>query len=556
MRTGSPVAPSPELLAERLAPSGHVDAFTRDNLPPLSEWPLMLFDLPGLRISGRLNCTEELLDGTIARFGGDRPCLYDGEGWVWSYSELREHADRIAKVLVEDFGIVPGNRVLLRGPNTRWLVACWFGVLRAGAVAVTTMPLLRAGELSQIVESAAVDLALCDVRYVDELYRGAGNASRIVTYSDAAGTDNELGRRAAAKSGSFIVRPTSADDVALIAFTSGTSGRPKATMHFHRDVLAIADTFAAHVLRPRPDDVFIGSPPLAFTFGLGGLVVFPMRVGASSVLLERSSPAELFTAVDQRRASVLFTAPTAYRAALRDIERYRLASLRRCVSAGEALSAHTRAEFRAATGQQIIDGIGATEMLHIFIAAADGAIRPGAIGRPVPGFRAQVVDDAGWPVDAGVPGQLAVRGPTGCRYLADDRQREYVQHAWNLTGDTFIRDDDGYFWFQARSDDMIMTSGYNVAAPEVEEALLRHPLVAACGVIGVPDPDRGEIVKALVLLREGVEATERQARELQDFAKSQIAPYKYPRLVEFVSDLPFTSTGKLRRNVLRERRST
>ncbi|GAB2585291.1 aminobenozate:CoA ligase AmbL [Streptomyces capparidis] len=552
VRPQSP-APAAPAAPGGLSPSGHLDTFARDHLPPPAQWPVFLEDLPELRYPARLNCAEELLDGTVRRLGGHRPCLYDAAGRMWTYAELADRVERIARVLVEDLGVVPGNRVLLRGPNEPWLAACWLAAVRAGAVVVTTMPLLRAGELRTIARKARVDLALCADGYTDELLRAAVPGLRVVRY----GADSELARLAEEAKGGLPAAATAADDVALIAFTSGTSGEPKATMHFHRDVLAIADTFSAHVVRPRPDDLFTGSPPLAFTFGLGGLLVFPLRAGAAALLLERATPRELFTAVGTHRATVLFTAPTAYRAALREIDRYDLSSLRRCVSAGEALPADTWRAFHEATGHRVIDGIGSTEMLHVFISAADDDIRPGATGRPVPGFRARVVDGAGREVPDGVPGRLAVQGPTGCRYLADDRQRAYVQGGWNITGDTYVRDAEGYFWYQARSDDMIVTSGYNVAAPEVEQAVLRHPAVADCAVIGVPDPERGSVVKAVVVPAEGhmpgcAPAAEELAASIQARVKADIAPYKYPRLVEFVTELPLSSTGKLRRGVLRE----
>jgi 2-aminobenzoate-CoA ligase len=533
-----------------LSPSAHVDSFARDHLPPADQWPDLVFDLPELRYPRQLNCAAELLDRVVDRLGGDRPCLLDAAGAVWSYADLLARANRVARVLVEDLGIVPGNRVLLRGPNSPWLVACWFGAMKAGAVVVATMPLLRAAELATIGEMAKIDLALCDARYTADLIRAGVDGMRVVQYGGSAGGD--LFGTVASKPGDFATVPTAADDVAMIAFTSGTTGRPKAAMHFHRDLLAVADTFSAHVLRPEPDDVFAGSPPLAFTYGLGGLVLFPLRVGASVLLLEGATPPELFGAVGRHRVTLLCTAPTAYRAAVQKIAGYDLSSLRTCVSAGEALPAATWEAFRQATGIGIIDGIGSTEMLHIFIASSGADIRPGSTGKEVPGYRARVVDDAGDPVPAGQPGRLAVKGPTGCRYLDDERQKVYVQDGWNLTGDTYIQDADGYFWFQARSDDMIVSSGYNISGPEVENALLRHPAVEECGVVGVPDPDRGTIVKAYVVLVEGVPRTEETARGLQDFVKHEIAPYKYPRAVEFLDSLPRTNTRKLQRFKLRD----
>jgi 2-aminobenzoate-CoA ligase len=533
----------------QLSPSAHVDTFCRDNLPPPDQWPDLEFTLAALRYPDRLNCADQLLEATIAAHGAGRTCLLT-PGQRWSYGDLARNACQVARVLTEDLGLVPGNRVLLRGPNNPQLVACWFGVLKAGGVAVATMPLLRAGELSTICEIGQVTLALCDHRFTADLAAAQVPGMRIVSYG---GTDPaDLTQLASQKPGEFASVPTAADDVAMIAFTSGTTGRPKATMHFHRDVLAVADTFSEHVLRPTADDIFTGTPPLAFTFGLGGIVIFPMRAGAATLLLEKATPAELADHIAAHGVTVCFTAPTAYRAMIAAGKAAQLRGLRRPVSAGEHLPASTWQAFYDATGVKIIDGIGSTELLHIFISAADDEIRPGSTGRPVPGYRAAILDDAGKPVPDGEPGKLGVKGPTGCRYLADDRQRAYVSDGWNLTGDTYIRDADGYFWYQARSDDIIISSGYNIAGPEIEEALLSHPDVAECGVVGVPDAARGQIVKAFVVLREGTAAGQAKAAELQDFVKQRIAPYKYPRAVEFRPDLPRTNTGKLQRFRLRD----
>ncbi|MDN3351605.1 AMP-binding protein [Actinomadura sp. DC4] len=525
-----------------LSPSAHVDTFCRDRLPPLDRWPDLHFDLPELAYPERLNCAEELLDATVRRLGPDRPCLRTPTE-TWTYGDLLRRVDRLAWTLVEDHGLVPGNRVLLRGPNNPWLVASWLAVLKAGGVVVTTMPLLRPVEIATLVEITAPNLAVCDHRYTEDLVKAAPSLP-LLTYGD-------LDSRPA-RPEPFPAVATAADDVALLAPTSGTTGRPKATMHFHRDVLANADTFAKYVVRPSPDDVFTGTPPIGFTFGLGGLVVFPLRVGASSLLLERAPAGELADAIASFGVTVLFTAPTAYRAMLAAGKASSLRGLRRCVSAGEHLPRTVWESFHQATGIRIIDGIGGTEMLHVFISAADDDIRPGATGRVVPGYRAAVLDEAGLPVPDGVPGRLAVTGPTGCRYLSGDRQEIYVQGGWNITGDTYIRDADGYFWFQARSDDMIISAGYNIAGPEVEQALLGHPDVLETAVVAAPDAQRGSIVQAFVVLREGVPASAVKAVELQEFTKAAIAPYKYPRVVEFVEALPKTNSGKIQRYRLRE----
>ncbi len=522
--------------------SAHLDTFTADRLPPLDSWPGML-PVPGVEYPAVLNAGEALLDQTIAAHGPERRAFIAADA-VLSYGELLEQVQRVARVLT-DAGLVPGNRVLLRGPNNAWLVIAWLAVLRAGGVVVTTIPMLRAGELAPIVEVAQPQFAIIDHRFLDEWWQVEGFAGTTFVYGGDASDRLEV--RAQEAAAVFTPVPTAATDIALLAFTSGTTGKPKATMHSHRDVLAIADTFSAHIVKPTPDDVFAGSPPLAFTFGLGGLVIFPMRVGASSVLLEAGSPPNLIEAIAEHRITCLFTAPTAYRAMLPLLDEHDVSSLRRCISAGETLPEATWQAWFQATGVPLIDGIGATEMLHIFISASDEDIVPGSTGRVVPGYEARVVDEQLHPVAPGVPGRLAVRGPTGCRYLADDRQSVYVQGGWNITGDVYTMDEAGYFRYLARADDMIVSSGYNIAAPEVENALLTHPAVAEVAVVGVPDDERGMVVKAFVVLLAGNNGDEVTRTDLQNHVKSTIAPYKYPRQVEFVSELPKTTTGKLQR---------
>jgi 2-aminobenzoate-CoA ligase len=525
-----------------LTRSAHVDTFARDHLPAADAWPPLIFP-PDLIYPDRLNAAVELLDGTIARLGGDRRATVSPTG-SWSYSKLRAHVNQLAHFLTGEAKLVPGNRVLLRLPNNEWLVAAWLAVLKIGCVAVTSMPALRAGELRTVNEIAQVSFTITDHRFVDEwaaagigdgVVIGGASPDDLVALLDAYPTD-------------FDAVDTAADDVAILAFTSGSTGRPKATMHFHRDLLAAADTFSERILQPEADDLFVGSPPIGFTFGLGGLVVFPMRVGAGMLLLERGTPDILGPALSQYGATVLFTAPTAYRALLATTG-VDFSTLRRCVSAGEPLSAATWHAFHEHTGLKIIDGIGSTEMLHIFISSAGDDIRPGSTGRVVPGYEACILDDGGAQVPDGTIGLLAVRGPTGCRYLSDPRQETYVQHGWNLTGDTYMRDEDGYYWYQARNDDMIISAGFNIAGPEVEMALLTHPDVLECAVVGAPDADRTMIVHAFVVVRPGAAPT---AAELQEHCKRVIAPYKMPRVVEFIEALPRTTTGKVQRFRLRE----
>jgi 2-aminobenzoate-CoA ligase len=533
--------------------SGHVDSFTRDNLPPQALWPEFLFRLPELKYPERLNCAAELLDRWLERGRGEHPCVVSPTA-TWSYADLAERVNRLANVLTRDLGIVPGNRVLLRGPNNPMMIAAYLAVMKAGGVTVATMPLLRAKELSTIVAKARIRLALCDVRLSDEMEKAktaAGDLQRIVYFgNDALDGLETLMLKPTYET--FEACDTAADDVCLIGFTSGTTGEPKGTMHFHRDVLATCDTYGRRVLHANAADRFIGSAPLAFTFGLGGHVLFPLRVGATTIQLEAAPPDALLPAIAKYRATICFTAPTAYRAMLGKLAAHDISSLRKCVSAGEALPKATFEAWQQATGMKIMDGIGSTEMLHIFIGAPEGEVRAGSTGKAVPGYEAKVIDDEGREMPAGIAGRLAVRGPTGCRYLADTRQSVYVQSGWNVTGDTYVMDRDGYFWYQARSDDMIISAGYNIAGPEVESALLDHPAVAECGVVGVADEDRGQIVKAYVVLRAGHTGDAAMTRALQEHVKAAIAPYKYPRAVEYVSQLPKTQTGKLQRFALRK----
>jgi acyl-coenzyme A synthetase/AMP-(fatty) acid ligase len=659
---GQPPRPS-EADSPAAAPreaSAHLDPFCREALPPHDLWPRMTFDRPELAYPPRLNAAAYLLDHHVAAGHGDRIALHY-PGGTWTYRRLQATANRIAHALIDDLGIVPGNRVLLRGANTPMLVACWFAVLKAGAVAVTTMPLLRVRELSYIVTKARITLALTDLRVASDCEQAVLQASHAASAQDEAPPGNPSRRKAAdgatpmrdatdraqsmragtparqrprvicfhpdaedpaddadsagdtespadsesaagancadsesagdansapaaglagalpradrppetagaatlwelarRKPATFANCDTAGDDTAIIAFTSGTTGQGKGTLHFHRDLLAATDCFPRHVLRPRADDIFCGSPPLAFTYGLGGLLLFPLRIGASTLLLEQATPPHLLAGIQEHRATVCFTAPTAYRALCGLLGPYDISSLRACVSAGETLPVATFEAWRRATGIRIIDGIGSTELLHMFISSAGDDIRPGATGRVIPGYEARVVDAAGQPVPPGILGRLAVRGPTGCRYLDNlERQLVYVQDGWNFTGDSYIEDEDGYFWYQARTDDMIISAGHNISGVEVESVLLEHPKVRECGVVGTPHPERGQIVTAFIVLEPSAPPEPNPdlaglTKELQDFVKREIAPYKYPRRIEFVAALPRTETGKLQRFRLRE----
>jgi 2-aminobenzoate-CoA ligase len=534
-----------------MAVTGHRDTFARDNLPPRAQWPEFLFERPELQFPERLNCAGAILDRQALGVHGSRPAIVTPDQ-TWTYRELLAQANRIAHVLAEDMGLVPGNRVLLRSPNNPLLAACWFAALKAGAVPVPTLPMLRAGELTQILRKAQISHALCDARLAAELEaaRPGCPALKYVGYfgQDAA---DAIERIARGKPAEFANVGTAADDVALIAFTSGTTGVPKGTMHFHRDVIATCECFPRHIVGLRSGDLVAGSPSIAFTYGLGGLLHFPLYAGAATLLVEHYTAETLLETVARSKASVLFTGPTMYHSLAEHAAGYRLDALRTCISAGEALPVPTREAWERATGVQIIDGIGASEMLYIFISASGKDIRPGATGKAIPGYRAAVLDEDGEPCPPGVVGRLAVKGPTGCRYLADERQKEYVANGWNLTGDAYLTDEDGYFYYQSRTDDMIISAGYNIAGPEIESALLLHPDVADCAAVGWPDEKRGEIVKAYVVLRNGRAADAALARELQDFVKQRIAPYKYPRAIEFAGSLPRTETGKLQRYLLR-----
>jgi 2-aminobenzoate-CoA ligase len=537
------------------APTAHTDTFARENLPPREQWPEFSFDLPELQYPERMNCASVLLDDMVRAGNGGRIAIRAPDGQC-SYAQLLAQANRIANVLVRDMGLKPGNRVLLRGPNNPMMAACWFAVFKAGGICVGSMPLLRAKELTEIVNKARVTHALCDRRLDAELNLALPNCPSLEKvcfwYSDE---ENSLDALSAKKSTLFKNINTSAEDVALIAFTSGTTGKPKGTMHFHRDVIAMCDCFPRSCLKPTQEDIFIGTPPLAFTFGLGGLLCFPLRFGASTALVERLPPEALLESIGKFKATILFTAPTMYRALAGLWKNYDLRSLKKCVSAGEALPDATRQLFKQASGIEIIDGIGSTELIHIFISHEPGHVKRGATGHAIPGYTAMVIDENGERCAPGQIGRLAVKGPTGCRYLADERQKDYVpggkMRGWNLTGDAYVMDMDGYFIYQARTDDMIISAGYNIAGPEVEGALLSHAAVAECGVVGAPDEERGMVVKAFVVLRAGNSSDDAMKKMLQEHVKHNIAPYKYPRQIEFVAALPRTETGKLQRFKLR-----
>lgn len=540
-----------------LGPTSHVDTFARDNLPPLDQWPELLLD--GFDYPDYLNAAVELTDRMVEKGFGDHTALI-GNGRRRTYKELADWTNRIARALVEDYGLKPGNRVLIRSANNPAMVACWLAATKAGAVVVNTMPMLRAGELAKIVDKAEISIALCDTRLMDELVATAKESqflSQVIGFDGTANHDAELDRAALNKPVRFDAVKTGRDDVALLGFTSGSTGVPKATMHFHRDLLIIADAYAKEVLNVTPEDVFVGSPPLAFTFGLGGLAIFPLRFGAAATLLENATPPKMMEIIETFKATICFTAPTAYRAMLAAMDQGKadLSSLRIAVSAGETLPGPVFEEWTSKTGKPILDGIGATEMLHIFISNRLGEAKPYCTGRPLTGYKAIIVDEAMNEVPRGVIGRLAVKGPIGCRYMADDRQAEYVRDGWNLTGDSFTQDEDGYFHFAARSDDMIVSAGYNIAGPEVEAALLKHEAVLECAVIGVPDEERGHIVQAHVVLTDKTQACDALAKLLQEHVKAVIAPYKYPRSIIFADALPKTESGKIQRFRLKQDRA-
>ena len=539
----------------KLGPSAHVDTFARDNLPPFDQWPDILLDRDEFQYPERLNAGVELTDCMVERGFGDHVALI-GNGRRRTYKELSDWSNRLAHALVENFDVKPGNRVLIRSGNNPALVAAWLAASKAGAVVVNTMPLLRARELGKIVDKAEIKLGLCDSRIADELVACAKDSrflKQIISFDGTSNHDAELDRIALDKPVKFDAVDTGRDDVALLGFTSGTTGEPKGTMHFHRDLLIIADGYAREVLQVTPGDIFVGSPPLAFTFGLGGLAIFPLRFGATATLLEDASPTNIIKIIETYKATICFTAPTAYRAMIAAMDQGAdLSTLRLAVSAGETLPAPVFEEWTRKTGKPILDGIGSTEMLHIFITNRVSDAVPGATGRPVTGYEAMIVDSDMRELLRGAAGRLAVRGPTGCRYLADERQNEYVRDGWNLTGDTFVQDTDGRFHFVARADDMIISGGYNIAGPEVEAALLSHADVAECAVVGSPDIQRGQIVTAYIVLRAGIAGDTDCVKRLQDHVKAVIAPYKYPRAIKFIDALPKTQTGKLQRFKLRE----
>ncbi len=532
--------------------TSHTDTFARDNLPPRDQWPELIFETPELQYPERINCAVELLDKHVADGWGDHPVIYNNSG-AMTYAQMLEQVNQVAHILTDDMGLLPGNRVLLRGANSAMMAVLWYAVVKAGMIVVATMAMLREKELVDVIEKGQVNAAISDKTLDTELIAAQKRCStlkQIVYFNDTSADGLEA--RMASKSPDFKAVDTAADDTVLIAFTSGTTGKPKGTMHFHRDVLAICDCFPKSIAHMTPDDICIGTPPFAFTFGLGGILLFPMRVGGSTVLLEKLSPDIMLKAIQDFKITMTWSSPVFYRQMSGLAKNYDLSSLKKCISAGEALPVSTRTMWREASGIEMTDGIGATEMLHIFISAEEGDVRPGATGKPIPGYQACILDAEGHQLPRGSIGRLAVKGPTGCRYLADDRQTNYVHNGWNLTGDAYMLDEDGYFWFHARTDDIILTAGYNVAGPEVEEALMKHAAVAECAVVGAPDEERGQIIKAFVVLKTGYTGDAVMIKTLQDFVKQIIAPYKYPRAIEFLEALPRTNTGKLQRFALRQ----
>ncbi len=552
-------------MTQTLLPSSHIDTFTRDRLPPADQWPVFVFDRLEVQYPAQLNCVQALLDTHVIQGKGSRIAVRgaDAAGPIeWTYATLQAKVNQIAHVLVHDMGLKSGERLLLRGGNSPMMAASFLAALKAGLVVVPTMPLLRAAELKQIIDKAQVRAALCDSLLAEELAHCTDSAHAqcapalqqmlLFRSDDAQGVEARMTKHATR----FDAHPTSRDDVCLIAFTSGTTGQPKGTMHFHRDILAMCDLFPKHVLQMDENDVVCGTPPIAFTFGLGGLLAFPLRYGACAVLLEKYTPESLLMAIDTYGATQCYTAPTLYRQmallVADHVGKFALTKLKHAVSAGEALPDATRQLWKKATGLEMTDGIGGTEVIHIYISSAGQAVRAGTIGKVVPGYQAQIVDEDMQPVPPGTVGRLAVRGPTGCRYLDDPRQKDYVKAGWNLPGDTFVMDADGYFSYQARNDDMIISAGYNIAGPEVESALIQHPAVAECGVVGAADMARGQVVMAFVVLKAGHAGTPALEKEIQEFVKQTIAPFKYPRRVVFCEALPRTETGKLQRFKLRQ----
>ena len=533
--------------------SAHTDTFAKDNLPPKEQWPdLLLDDFP---YPDCLNAGYELTDAVVEAGFGDNVALI-GNGRRRTYKELTDWTNRLAHVLVDDLGVKPGNRVLIRSANNPAMVACWLAATKVGAVVVNTMPMLRAAELTKYIEKAKIEFALCDSRLMEELETAATQSTilkQVMTFDGTSNHDAELDRLALEKPVSYQCIDTSQDDVALLGFTSGSTGEPKATMHFHRDLLIIADGYAKEVLGVGPEDIFVGSPPLAFTFGLGGLAIFPLRFGATATLLEQASPPNMVEIIEKYKATVCFTAPTAYRVMLQAMEDGAdLSSLRAAVSAGETLPAPIYEAWIAKTGKPMLDGIGATELLHIFISNRFEDHRPACTGKLVSGYEAKVLAEDGSEAARGTMGRLAVRGPTGCRYLRGERQTEYVQNGWNISGDTFVQDEEGYFHFAARNDDMIVSAGYNIAGPEVEAALLSHDAVAEVGVIGIPSEERGMLVEAHIVLNDSHAGSDELIEALQNHVKASIAPYKYPRSIVFREELPKTSTGKIQRFRLKQ----
>jgi len=526
----------------------YTDNFAHDNLPSIDLQPDYLCDLPQFQHPEMLNCVERLLDNHIKKGNGDAVCIRTFEE-SWTYNNLFEKANQIAHVFIDDLGLVSGNRVLLRSANNPMMVACWFAVLKAGGIVVSTMPLLRSKELTTIIDCAEISIAISDSDLADEMNQVESKFLKITSFF----RNGDLDKLTQYKPKNFENYHSKADSVCLIGFTSGTTGLPKMTAHYHKDILNICEAFPVYSLQPTKDDIFIGSPPLGFTFGLGGLVLFPMYFGASTFLIEKPSPDLLLKAIQEYKVTICFTAPTAWRVLTTKLNEFNVSSLRKCVSAGETLPLQVWHDWYDATGLKIIDGIGSTEILHIFISSNEENMIPGATGLPILGYEAKIIDENGNELPINESGKLAIKGITGCKYLnREEKQKEYVQNGWNITGDIFKKDDNGYYWFVARGDDMIISSGYNIAAIEVESVLLTHEDILECAVVGLPDEERGMLVCAHIVLKDNNKASVEFKKTIQQWFKQVAAPYKYPRVINFIESLPKTETGKIQRFKLKK----
>ncbi len=533
--------------------------------PPRELWPRFGLDFPEAREwPAKLNIAEVLVDDNLKR--GDKPAILYEDRQI-KYRELQLMINKFGNAL-KVLDVKPYDRVMLRLPNIPEFIVSSLAVQKLGAVSVPTFTLLKAKELSYIASDCEAKVLITTPSLLEDVEKAKGELKTIrhIVLADAKPSEVEAPYIAfdylmddfKEATGLEPVR-VDQDEVTLLLYTSGTTGPPKGCIHTHRHYLAVADCYAKNVLQAREDDVWGGPPTMAFAYGHTGLICNPLRHGATTSLVGsgRFEPASMFQLIEKHGISVFYGVPTAYRtmvALKHERGKYDFSSLRVCVTAGEPCPPSLYYTIKEFFGCEVLEHMGCTELFNGFISTRFGQVKPGSMGLAVPGYDVRILGDDGNEVKTGEVGHLAVAGPIGIRYWKlPEKQAESVRNGWNHTGDMAYKDEEGFFWFASRSDDIIKTAAYRVSPHEVEEALIKHGAVAEAGVIGVPDLERGQIIKAFIVLKPDHKPSSRLEEELRVFVKDQIAPYKAPKEVEFVKELPKTETGKIRRAELKRK---